>query len=477
MSISIVQTATNAGSSTSGTTLTVTFSSSPIPGNLLFVCCGSGGSALTAPSGWTTIDNTSDTSSVYSGTFYRIVQSGDGTSYTFTRSGSPNYQSIVAWELSGVSTSSPINGHSITTVAPSTTSFSTTAVTPTVTGCFAISAFAQDENAGYVALTSVSSGWANTLNSAPREAYQNTLCASLTSLTTTLAPISNTFTTASNTSGIISLVVFAPNTTVPSGPWTGRKKITINHSMVSTVSGTNLTNFPVLISGTYSYLATTSNSGSVTSPNGFDVIFTSDSAGENPLNWEVDSYNGATGAVSYWVQVPTVSASLNSVFYMFYGNSAVTTDQSSKQATWDTNYMGVWHLGNGTTVSAADSTFNYGIGSLTNSPSAVSGVIGEAAQFSASSEQSISVPNSFSLNLTSQVTVSGWINPNSPNAWATSSPSLQMAVVSTGSTSTVQPESCSSISVALRPQPLPQFQMELGVTSRAPTTDRPLQST
>lgn len=43
--------------------------------------------------------------------------------------------------------------------------------------------------------------------------------------------------------------------------YTYYRSITISYSKVSTVNNTNLTNFPVLISGAYSYLATTANSG------------------------------------------------------------------------------------------------------------------------------------------------------------------------------------------------------------------------
>src|ERR1700686_2127248 len=54
-----------------------------------------------------------------------------------------------------------------------------------------------------------------------------------------------------------------------------RRAITIDHTKVP---NTDQANFPVLVSGTYSYLATISNGGNVTNENGYDIIFTSDSA-------------------------------------------------------------------------------------------------------------------------------------------------------------------------------------------------------
>src|SRR5579864_3505140 len=58
------------------------------------------------------------------------------------------------------------------------------------------------------------------------------------------------------------------------------RAITIDHTKVP---NTDQSNFPVLISGTYSYLATTGNGGKVMNANGYDIIFTSDAGGLNPL--------------------------------------------------------------------------------------------------------------------------------------------------------------------------------------------------
>ena len=54
--------------------------------------------------------------------------------------------------------------------------------------------------------------------------------------------------------------------------------------------------------------------------------------------------NAYTGAVNLWVKIPTVSHGTVTVFYMFYGNSSIATDQSNTTAVWDNSYAGVWHL-------------------------------------------------------------------------------------------------------------------------------------
>ena len=79
--------------------------------------------------------------------------------------------------------------------------------------------------------------------------------------------------------------------------------ITINDTQVP---NTDQVNFPVLISGTYGFLATIGNGGNVTNPNGYDIIFTSDPAGMNVLPFEQEVYNPSTGTVAYWVQLPIV---------------------------------------------------------------------------------------------------------------------------------------------------------------------------
>jgi hypothetical protein len=77
--------------------------------------------------------------------------------------------------------------------------------------------------------------------------------------------------------------------------YTYLRTITIDHAKGP---NTDQTNFPVLISGTYPYLATTGNGGSLANSSGYDIIFTSDSAGTNALAFEQESNNASTGAVS-----------------------------------------------------------------------------------------------------------------------------------------------------------------------------------
>src|SRR5262249_29826279 len=80
----------------------------------------------------------------------------------------------------------------------------------------------------------------------------------------------------------------------PNG-YTYRRPIVIDHTKVK---NTDQTNFPVLISGTYSYLATLANGGKVQSASGYDIIFSSDCNGSQKLDHEIETYRATDGTVS-----------------------------------------------------------------------------------------------------------------------------------------------------------------------------------
>jgi len=134
---------------------------------------------------------------------------------------------------------------------------------------------------------------------------------------------------------------FGGGATGPNG-FTVLETITIDHTKVPS---SDQTDFPVLINGTYSFLKTVANGGKVTSGSGYDVLFTSDSGCTTNLNWEVEQAPGAsTGTATYWVKVPTVSHTTDTVIYWCVGKSSITTDQSNPTGTWDSHYLAVFHL-------------------------------------------------------------------------------------------------------------------------------------
>ncbi|MBL8015445.1 MAG: DUF2341 domain-containing protein, partial [Candidatus Doudnabacteria bacterium] len=195
--------------------------------------------------------------------------------------------------------------------------------------------------------------------------------------------------------------------------YTYRRSITIDETKVTGSSA--LTDFPVAIAGTYSYLATTSNGGKVTNSNGYDIIFTSDSAGSTQLDHEIERYVASSGEVVMWVRIPSLSATSNTVIYMFYGNSSVTTSQQDIEGTWNSNYKLVHHLEEGSTSNTGyvDSTSNNNDSSIvtidgTGSSATATGKIGQAVQFDGSNDK-IAVPDATSLDITGDYTISIWV--------------------------------------------------------------------
>jgi len=161
------------------------------------------------------------------------------------------------------------------------------------------------------------------------------------------------------------------------------RAITVDHTKIP---NTDQTNFPFLFSATDPLLATSVNGGHIANPNGYDIIFTSDSSGQTPLNYEIEEYNPTTGQIVAWVQIPDLSHTSDTVIYLFYGNSNITVSQQNPTGTWDSSFQAVWHLPNGTTLSANDSTANANNGTITD-VAPTTGKIDGGAVFNGSTSQ------------------------------------------------------------------------------------------
>ncbi|OHB14620.1 MAG: hypothetical protein A2431_04180 [Candidatus Zambryskibacteria bacterium RIFOXYC1_FULL_39_10] len=180
--------------------------------------------------------------------------------------------------------------------------------------------------------------------------------------------------------------------------WNYRKVIVIDKTKVSS----DQSNFPVLISTTI---------GTSPQTNGEDILFTN-SDGKTKLSHEIEKYNDTTGELIAWVKIPTLygSASVNTnTIYMYYGNSGAS-NQQNVSGTWDANFKGVWHLPNGTTLSATD-TIGNGNGSVVGTPTAGTGKIDGSMDIDSTGDY-INAGNSSEFNFTSNAfTIEAWIKP------------------------------------------------------------------
>ena len=93
----------------------------------------------------------------------------------------------------------------------------------------------------------------------------------------------------------------------------------ITQEVEISVGTTNLTNFPVLVRLTDNDLRHTSSGGKVENISGFDIVFTA-SDGSTLINHQVERYNPVTGELVAWVQIPLLSATVNTDFYLYFGN-------------------------------------------------------------------------------------------------------------------------------------------------------------
>jgi len=126
--------------------------------------------------------------------------------------------------------------------------------------------------------------------------------------------------------------------------WKYRKKINIDHTKVKE----NLTNFPVLISTTDSDLRYK------VQYDGDDILFMDGPGVANRMYHEIDIFEVSTGELSAWVNVNNLTSEQDTILYMYYGNQS-SCSQESPEMVWDSNYVGVWHMGE-TSGNIRDST-------------------------------------------------------------------------------------------------------------------------
>lgn len=189
--------------------------------------------------------------------------------------------------------------------------------------------------------------------------------------------------------------------------WGYRKQITVDKNKVA--GGSDLSNFPMLFSVTDNDLKYTSFGGKVGKTDGTDILFTS-SDGSTKLSHQIDKYSSSTGETLIWVRIPTLSASSDTVIYIYFGNAGAADQQDVSDGSndvWDTNYKLIWHLGDGATLAAPDATSNANTGTV-SSATATAGQIGGGGNFSGSSQE-ITRANTASIGVgAGDSTISAW---------------------------------------------------------------------
>jgi hypothetical protein len=158
MAVSLVQSAQYAGTSAT-TTMVFTLGSTPTVGNLLIFIAEwyDGDGPLVTPSGWTK-QHDYQPIGVGVAIFYRIVQSGDGTSWTLTYDTTADQNSGFLLEVSGQASSSFFNQVVDAYSNATPTSLASGAATPSVLSCLAIAAFVNNGSSSTDTST-ITTGW------------------------------------------------------------------------------------------------------------------------------------------------------------------------------------------------------------------------------------------------------------------------------------------------------------------------------
>lgn len=179
----------------------------------------------------------------------------------------------------------------------------------------------------------------------------------------------------------------------------GNNDLTASGSPVFAATENSQTNFPVLFSGTYSYLADTSNGGKVESSAGNDIRF--ETTGGTKLDHELVSYDNTTGAIEAWIEIPTLSNETDTEIVMYYGKSGASTEENPT-GTWNSNYKGIYHLDDLTESSSNGYTLTNG----NSTPFTTSGDVGGAADFGTANTNKV-LYRTDNLGITSSRTLSG----------------------------------------------------------------------
>ncbi|MHA2204190.1 MAG: DUF2341 domain-containing protein, partial [Candidatus Hodarchaeales archaeon] len=188
-------------------------------------------------------------------------------------------------------------------------------------------------------------------------------------------------------------------------PWLQyRKSIQINSNKISG----RLSDFPLLVDINDTDLF---NSSKV-QIDGRDIAF-GDAIGTR-LPHEIESFNqagnGTHAHLIAWVRIPNLSSTKSNSIFMYYGNKAVYNQEKATNV-WNSNYAGVWHLGDDPSPYYYDSTINSNNGVGLNSPlNDTTSKIDGGISFDDSNDRAINISHSSSLTLPTNITVSAWIN-------------------------------------------------------------------
>lgn len=236
----IVQSASHSDGSGTSTSVPITLGTTPTVGNLLiyFGSFDFNKTYVGNPSGWTPIiTNPYTNARAAMSAVYRIVQAGDGTSWTMPQITTADTESGIMYEIGGQATSSFFNATATAGSASTVTSDASASVTPSVVGCLALAFFALDTAAGGTQATdtaTITSGWA--FDQRPYSDFHaswGTHRSLLTTNTTTAISATISPTSSSTNSSIILLIAPAGGGATVTKTQTAIARIALNRTVTT----------------------------------------------------------------------------------------------------------------------------------------------------------------------------------------------------------------------------------------------------
>lgn len=203
------------------------------------------------------------------------------------------------------------------------------------------------------------------------------------------------------------------------------RQLTIDHTKCGSV---DLQNFPCLVSITDATLKDIAHGGHVQTSQGFDIAFYSDSGAGSPLFWDIDFYDPVAGTVIAFVNIPTLSHTADTVFYMTYGTVGISSYQSFLSNVYpgdpaSTGATGVYHFSDGTALNGKNSTHpdptnHSGDATLMGSPTAVAGKINGAMHLNGTTQYAKILADQIGWTAAGNAGLSRYPAPVTVSVWA-----------------------------------------------------------
>lgn len=227
-------------------------------------------------------------------------------------------------------------------------------------------------------------------------------------LVTGVAPGTAVITASSGGVSAADTITVRRPTVTPTGGYRRSKQFTIDHTQVG---GSDLADFTVLVKITDPEFATVAYGGHINNlvEGGYspaDFVFSATQDGRSVLDFKIIIYEASTGTIWAWVHLPSVSSIFDTAFYAAYDDPSVTVSLGDNIHTFAA-YQGVYMMEGGFGI---DSSPNGLHGTVTDA-TATPGQIEDALAFTLSASRLETTTNA-ALAITSNGTLSAWINPS-----------------------------------------------------------------